>query len=358
MSKLNVYEEDSIYIAKCNSISWEQLNNTTILVTGATGLIGSTLIRGILKHNELFESKIFIIALSRNKDKYSMAFNGYEDNQYLSALFGDICDVELGDRKIDYIVHGASITASQSFVTNPVETIETAIFGTRHILDIARKKQVKDFVFLSSMEVYGTPKEGQIITEDQMGYLDPLSVRSSYSESKRLCENLCVSYVSEYAVPIKIVRLTQSFGPGIAMDDKRVFAEFARCIIGGKDIVLLTKGETKRMYLYTADAATAILTILTKGQNGVAYNAANMNTYCSVADMANMLVSSLGVNGQKVIINEHSDLDRGFNPTQQVYLDVSKLTELGWESNIDLIKMFQRMIDGMEKNIDECDVRF
>lgn len=339
-----IYEEDAIAIAECDSILWEQLNNSTILITGATGLIGSTLIRGILRRNELYHSNIKVVALIRNKEKFNKVFEKQRHDSNLSTVYGDICNFELGNTRIDYIIHGASITSSKSFIINPVETILTAINGTNHILEVAVRDNIKGVVYLSSMEVYGKPTEGQILTEDQMGYLDPISVRSSYSESKQMCENLCVSYASEYNVPVKIVRLTQTFGPGVEANDSRVFAEFARCITTQKNIVLLTKGDTKRMYLYTVDAATAILTVLTKGKNGSAYNAANVDSYCTVKEMAEMLVNEFGTEKQKVVINASSDKTRGFNPSQQTYLDTNKISMLGWRCKHGLKDMYERMI--------------
>ena len=213
-------------------------------------------------------------------------FSSYIERGDLQLVAGDILKLPLIEENVDYIIHGASITASRDFVEKPVETITTAIDGTRNLLELARQKNVKGMVYMSSMEVYGTPYDEQPLTEERMGYLNPLAVRSSYSESKQMVENLCVAYASEYGIPVKIVRLTQTFGPGVAGDDGRVFAEFARCAVMGKDIRLQTEGLTKRMYLYTADAVTALLTVLTKGEDGQAYNAANVNSYFYIREMA------------------------------------------------------------------------
>ena len=134
-------------------------------------------------------------------------------------------------------------------------------------------------VYLSSLEVYGVPQtEDGTVTETDYGYIDPLSVRSSYSEGKRMVECLCASYAKEYQVPVKVARLSQTFGAGVEYHDGRVFAEFARCAVEKRNIILHTAGNTLRTYCYTKDAVAALLTILVKGEVGSAYNVTNKNT--------------------------------------------------------------------------------
>jgi nucleoside-diphosphate-sugar epimerase len=322
-----------------------------VLVTGATGLIGMNLIRGLMSYNELGKSRIKVFALVRNLEKGRRIFKEYIEKEWVALVQGDILTSIVIDESIDYIIHGASVTASRDFVEKPVETILTAIEGTKHVLDFARKKHVKSMVYMSSMEVYGTPYDDEPLTEERMGYLNPLAVRSSYSESKQMVENLCVAYSSEYGVPVKIVRLTQTFGPGVDANDRRVFAEFARCVVSGEDIILQTKGETKRMYLYTADAVTSLLTVLTKGENGQAYNAANTNTYCSIFEMAELVARVFGEGKSKVLVSIPQTPNTSYNPVMSVYLDTGKLQQLGWKAEVDLIEMYRRMIVSMGESI-------
>ena len=344
MTDKKIYEEDGYCIATSNAIDWKQLNNSHVLITGATGLIGTTLIRGIMAYNALGKGTVHVLAYVRNMEKANALFEEYIAKGWLNLVVGDILQDIVIDEQVDYILHGASETASKAFVEKPVETILTAIEGTKNLLEFAHKRQVKSMVYMSSMEVYGTPKDSEPLTEDKMGYLNPLAVRSSYSESKRMVENLCVAYASEYNVPVKIVRLTQTFGPGVLSDDGRVFAEFARCATQGRDICLQTKGETKRMYLYTADAATALLTVLTKGQNAEAYNAANPITYCSIREMADMVASEFGKGNCQVKLTIPDNPNTSYNPTHKIYMDISKLESLGWKSEKGLREMYERMI--------------
>lgn len=343
-----IYLEDNYSIASNDAIDWTALKDSTIMVTGATGLIGAALIRGIMEYNHSFQGNIQVVALVRNEKKAFEMFSSYIQLGWLHVVAGDVNTIRYVEEKIDYIVHGASVTSSRDFVEKPVETIVTAIEGTRNILELAKKKQIKSMVYLSSMEVYGTPLDDKPLTEDKMGYLNPLAVRSSYSESKQMVENLCVAYKAEYQVPVKIVRLTQTFGPGVAADDGRVFAEFARCAANGKDIRLQTAGLTERMYLYTADAATALLTVLTKGTDGEAYNAANKNTYCSIKEMADMVSKKFGQGKSKVVIDIPKIPNASYNPVCHIYLECSKLEKLGWMAKTGLEEMYRRMMVCMD----------
>ena len=343
-----IYNEDNSFIAQSSSIEWNNLCNNSVLITGATGLIGATIVRGIMEYNRLNADNIKLYALVRNREKAEKMFADYMEDSTLSLVEGDINTFDEFLPDVDYIIHGASVTASKDFVTKPVETIMTAIEGTRNILELARRKKVKGMVYMSSMEVYGTPLDEQPLTEERMGYLNPLAVRSSYSESKQMVENLCVAYSSEYQVPVKIIRLTQTFGPGVAADDGRVFAEFARCATMGKDIRLQTIGATQRMYLYTADAATAILTVLTQGKPGSAYNAANMDTYCSIREMADLVAEHFGNKKCNVVLDIPDTPNASYNPICHVYLDCGRLEALGWKARVGLVDMYHRMIECME----------
>lgn len=339
-----IYLEDMQAIAACNSINWKALEGASVLITGATGLIGATLIRGLMEFNQSCDRKICVVAMVRNEEKAKRLFSAYMHSDVFKLVVGDINGLKDLDVPIDYIIHGASVTSSKDFVVKPVDTILTAIEGTKNILELARKKQVKSMVYMSSMEVYGAPVDSAPLTEEKMGYLNPLSVRSSYSESKQMAENLCVAYNSQYQVPVKIVRLTQTFGPGVAADDGRVFAEFARCAAKGKDIRLQTAGLTERMYLYTADAATALLTVLTKGENATAYNAANMKTYCSIKEMAELVAGEFGQGKSKVVIDIPDVPNPNYNPVAHIYLQCERLEQLGWRARTDLKEMYRRMM--------------
>ncbi len=330
---------------------FDDLRGSTVFVTGATGLIGSQVVKALACANRLKDSHIRILAFVRSEEKARKVFGSLLDRGDVSLVFGDVNrEIETGEN-VDYVIHGASATSSRFFVTNPVETILTALEGTKNILVFARGKAVKGMVYLSSLEVYGVPgTEDGRVTEKDYGYMDPMSVRSSYSEGKRMVECLCASYASEYGVPVKVARLSQTFGAGVEYNDGRVFAEFARCAVEKRNIVLHTAGNTLRSYCYTKDAVSALLYILVKGNAGEAYNVTNEDTAVTIREMAQCVCDTFPESGISVEFDMPGDLASfGYNPEMVIRLDSSRLKALGWQPTVGLRDMFVRMIQGFRK---------
>lgn len=349
MLKNHVLQEDLERLEKC--LSLEELHGKSIFITGATGLIGAQIVKLLSLHNELSSEQINIIAFVRSIEKAKQILGDLIEKSKIQLCVGDINREIKWHTNVDYIIHGASVTSSKSFVTSPVETIKTAIEGTDHILSFAREKSVSGFIYLSSLEVYGVPVKDGFIKEEDYGYIDPLSVRSSYSEGKRMVECLCVSYAKQYGIPIKIARLSQTFGAGVEYNDGRVFAEFARCAIEGRNIILHTKGNTIRSYCYTTDAIAAIFYILLKGQVGEAYNVTNMSTVVSIKEMAQLVCDIAAEKNIEVKYDIPEDIELyGFNPEMVIKLDSTKLLQLGWAPKLELREMFIRLICSMENS--------
>lgn len=326
-----------------NTNPWDVLYNTSVLITGATGLIGRTLVYRLEEINRLYSANIHVFALVRNIEKARRCF---EPSTLLDLIQGDLMnDVALPDG-IDYIVHTASQTSSLGFVGHPVETSELALNGTRQLLSYTLTHSVKGFIFLSSMEVYGFPQKGQKVKECDIGRFNIQSARSCYPLSKIMCENLCFSYFSEYSIPVIVLRLTQTFGEGVTYEDGRVFAEFARCAIEKKDIVLNTTGKTERSYLYSRDAVEAIGFALKYGVNGNIYNVANEETYCSIAQMAEQVAQEYGISVQ---IRPQDPSILGYANTLYMDLDTTAIKDLGWTPTKNLIQMYDALIQDMRR---------
>ncbi|OOR99859.1 nucleotide sugar dehydratase [Haemophilus paracuniculus] len=319
------------------------LANSTILITGATGLIGSHLVYSILEANKRYQLNIQVLALIRNLEKAKSLFGKYTALNGLELINGDVLALPTITQNIDYIIHGASITSSSDFVKKPVDTIEISLQGTKNLLNLAKEKEVKSFVYLSSLEVYGTVDKKDVFEKD-FGYIDFTNVRSSYSEGKRMAECLCISYSSQFNIPVKIARLAQTFGPGVDYNDNRVFAQFARSMIEKKDIVLHTTGETERNYCYTKDAVSALLYILLKGNISNAYNVANENTMISIKKMAEMVAKLDPTNSVKVVIELKDSQSLGYNPVVKIKLKTEKLEKLGWKATTNTELMFKNLI--------------
>ena len=342
-----ILKEDIDYIAKSNMIAWNMLEGKSILITGATGLIGSQIVFALDQYNQLNDGKIKIYALVRNVEKAEKIFENH--GEYVKVVVGDIRSAIAIEDEIDYIIHGASMTSSKEFVDYPVETILTGMTGTDNVLRFAREKNVKSMVYLSSLEVYGvTDPDKKSVKEAEYGYIDQLVPRSSYSEGKRMAECLCISYGHEYGVPVKIARLSQTFGPGVSYSDNRVFAQFARCAIEGENIVLKTKGETFRNYCYIRDAITGILCVLLKGKSNEAYNIANKETGINICDMAHLVADNIAQKQINVVFDIAEDLSKfGYGPTIKIALDTDKIEKLGWKAEVGMKDAFERMINSM-----------
>lgn len=326
-----VFRQDLEEILADPAISWQELDGKRILVTGATGLIGSTLISALLYYGKSSQNPPRVLALVRNEEKARRLFAEQlaDCGACLEFAVGDVCHLPQIGGAVDYIIHGASQTASKAFLEKPVETIETAITGTKNLLELAKEKKCSSFVYLSSMEVYGTVDAATPLKEEMAGYLNSLSIRSNYPLSKRLCENLCCAYASEYDVPAKICRLAQVFGPGVDIDkDQRIMPYCVRCARDGEDIVLRTKGKSARMLLYTMDAVSAILTILLKGSNATAYNAANENTFSTILQTAQ---TAAELAGNRIQVRIEENANGQYPPDYRWELDCGRLRSLGWE---------------------------
>lgn len=350
MNSLKEYQE----IFQTN-FEWEKFQGKTFLITGASGLIGSHIIKALCVLNKQFskKDKIRILAVARDENKFLDIIGKYADTTDIKFITNDIVNPLVVDENVHYIIHGASVTSSMEFVKKPVETLNTTFQGTKNMLDLGVQKKVLSFVYLSSLEVYGqVSNDFATIDENNYGYIDFLNVRSSYSEGKRIAECLCTSYANEYDVPVCIARLSQTFGPGVSYNDGRIFAEFARAVIESRNIVLHTKGDTERSYCYVIDAVEAILKLLLRGQVGEAYNIANKDTYISIRDMA-LLVSERYSNLNTKVVYELSRNEKyGYNPTVKINLDTEKIENIGWKPKTSLEMMFDNLIDDMKKKRD------
>lgn len=334
-------------IASGSAIRWSALDGSRILITGATGLIGSSCARMLLERNRVADAGTTVFALVRNVDKAHAMLKGYSEADGLVLVQGDLTDPTLHlPANLDFIIHAGCPTASSYFASHPAETTQAIVQGTLTMLEYARATpEFCAMVYVSSMEVYGAgnhDRNGTALKEPDLGRLDTMQTRSCYPEGKRMAENFCRSYAVEYGVPAKVIRLAQTFGPGIAPDDTRVFAQFARAAINGSDIVLRTTGASSRMYLYTYDAVTAILTVLTEGAPGEAYNAANPATFCSVYEMAELVAHEIA--GGSIQVRIEVDPNAPYPPEHHLPLDTSKLKSLGWQPTADLKTMYERLI--------------
>ena len=317
---------------------FSELQGKKILVTGATGLIGSMVVKTLLYANKEHNLKIEIIGQIRNTEKAKLIYGD------LFEAISFIHDVNI---KCDFIVHTVLPTTSRFFIEHPVETIRTSVSSTMDVLEVARSNNA-NMVYLSSMEQYGIPYEsGQIMTEDKVGIIDHLNVRSSYSESKRLCECLCASYSEEYGVNVKIARLAQTFGAGIPSSDNRMPIQFAKSVVEGKDIVLHTEGKSVSNFVYLTDAITGIFVMLSKGISGQAYNICNDNETRSVREIADLVANEVAKGNIRVLVEKKENM--GYAPDVNMYLNSEKLQSLGWSPYVGMKDAYLRLVQYLEE---------
>ncbi|MGN0204632.1 MAG: NAD-dependent epimerase/dehydratase family protein [Coprococcus sp.] len=334
-----------------SDLPFECFRRKTFLVTGATGLVGSLLVKALLYCNKRHDLNLKVFAVVRNKGKADQIFEDFSNDPALGYVIADLtCDEISVEDNCDYVIHAAAVTTSRIMVQDPVGTIKTAVDGTDKILKFAVEKKAEAVVYISSMEVYGQPNGDGKTAEKDLGLVDITTVRSCYPEGKRMCECLCTAYASQYGLNVKTARLAQTFGAGILPSENRVFAQFARSAMGGKDIVLHTTGESEGNYVYTRDAIKAILLLLVRGDAGQPYNIANEESHITIRSMAELVAKEIADDQIKVIIDIPEDQAAlGYAPAVRMWLDSSRMRSLGWKPEVNLIESYRRMIEWMRR---------
>jgi UDP-glucuronate decarboxylase len=333
-----------------SNLPWSMFNGRTVLITGANGFLPAYMLETLLYLNEgkhkYRTQKTKVIGLVRNRAKAMSRFSHYQGRDDLHLIEQDVCRPISIKEKIDYIIHAASQASPRFYSVDPVGTLAANIMGTSNLLTLAFKKKIAGFLFLSTSEVYGRVDPFQIpIKEDNYGWIDPTDVRSCYAESKRMGETMCISWFHQYGVPAKIVRPFHTFGPGMRLDDGRVFADFVADVLGSRNIILRSDGSATRAFCYLADATIGFFTVILKGKPGEAYNIGNDKGEMSILELASMMAGLFPEKGIKVIRGEQTTQDNYLKSTiSRSSPDIAKARALGWQPMTSVSDGFARTI--------------
>lgn len=338
-----ILHEDAEKILE-QDIDWGQLKKSKIMVTGASGMLGSYITRTILTLKRKNGWDIDVHVLVRNPDKLPEDIRN--DVNIIQQSVDRPIDTDVG---FDYIVHAASPASPLIMKDDPVGTIAANALGTFYTLELAHRSNARGYIFISSREIYGQPYEGQHeFTEETYGFVDPLSSRSCYPEGKKAAETMCASYAYQYGLNVKIARLAHTYGPGMSVDDGRVQADFLRDVINNRDIVLKSEGKPIRTYTYISDAVAAIFRILLNSDEMV-YNISSPESTVSIRQLAETLVDAYPERGLKLVFDIPEDqCNSGTAPFTLGILNSDKLHDIGWTPEYSLKEGLMRTVEYLE----------
>ena len=332
---MNIFEEEFCRYAKY--INYSLLKDKTFLITGAKGYLASATIRFLLYLNKTYNLNLFIYGATRNPAKIPDYIQEYQAIKYINF---DTFDNLIYDRPIDYIIHSAAPTSRLEFINHPLETFDIINNGTRRILDFSKNNNVKSVLYLSSVEIYGSPKTTDLVKETDYFALDQNEIRNCYPLGKKVAEYLCKTYYKLYNLPINIVRPSSVQGLFQPYTEDRIFNQILRCILEHKDFVMKTKGETAKTLIYTMDAIYGMLTILLSSKYGETYNLTDSRTFFKMKDIVQNIFDHFET-GLKVIFDLEDDAKTGYIAPLSYNLDITKLEGLGWKPQTDLYKIYE-----------------
>lgn len=321
----------------------KQDREINVLVTGASGLIGSMLVDTLMTYSTQNDHyKICVYCLGRSVHRLEKRFSNWMTYENIYFLEGDICVFNLDNILFDFIIHAASNADPRTYATQPISTIITNIKGTENVLNYCQNHRSTRLLLTSTFEVYGSIDGQDIYTEDAYGTIDCTRLRAGYPESKRIAELLARSYHEEYGIDVIIARICSVYGPTMLQNDSKAHAQFINDGLNHQDIVLKSEGKQKRTYCYVTDIVAALLHLMFNGISGEIYNVANSNSIATIAEVAKMVAS---ICGQKVVFNIPDLIEaKGFSEPQNCVLDTHKIESLGWMGKYSLEDGLRRTI--------------
>lgn len=339
-----VFKEDLEAIIR-EDLPWEKLKGRTVLITGASGMIGTYMLHVLTELNDRHGYDIRILAMLRNVSKLPCEVRERAD---VEVLTHDVTEPIEAAGDVHYVIHAASPASPLIMQNKPVETIAANTLGTYNTLKLAKEKKAEGYLFISSREIYGQPEDGQeFFYEDTYGFVDQLNPRSCYSEGKKAAETMCVCYHEEYGLNTKIARLAHTYGPGMSIYDGRVQADFLKNVLHKEDIVLKSEGTAVRTYTYIGDAVAGLYRILL-GSEDIVYNIGNEDGKVSIRQLAEIMVDIYPERGLKLVFDIPEGGTKGTAPYTLGILSSKKLRKIGWSPKYSVKEGFKRTLEYLE----------
>ncbi len=351
-----VVDHDLEYIAANLAEEFLRLEGRNLLITGGAGFLGHYLVQAALHWNRararqpirvtVFDSYV------RGVPQWLRRLEGNPDLRLVTHNMAEPLPANMGE--FEYVIHAASIASPTYYRKDPIGTMDANVNGLRNLLEHARArkstgKPFEGFLFYSSSEIYGDPSPENIPTpETYRGFVSCTGPRACYDEAKRYGETLCVNFARQVGIPVKVARPFNNYGPGLKITDRRVLPDYARDVLGGRDIIMLSDGSPTRTFCYVADAICGYYKILVKGRPGEAYNIGVETPEISMAELAERVVTLarelFGYQGRVV---HQASQDREYlldNPSRRCPVIEKARRELGYSPSISLDEGLRRTL--------------
>lgn len=323
-------------------LPWDDLDGTTVVISGASGMIGSCLVDVLMARTTTYGNNYTVYALARHRQELADRFRPYAKDPRLVVMPVDVSAGPVDVGQADYVIHAAGNTHPVAYSTDPIGTIMTNVSGTQAMLDLARRRQARRTVFLSTVEIYGENRGTGKFCEGDLGYIDCNTLRAGYPESKRVGEALCQAFRTQYGLDVVIPRLPRVYGPTLRPTDSKALSQFLFKAVAGQDIVLKSDGAQVYSYCHVADAVSAILVCLLSGRPGQAYNVAAPSSDIRLRDLAQLVADTAGCK----VVHDRPDAveQRGYSAATLAVMDGTRLSELGWAPLYDIREGVRRTI--------------
>ena len=338
-----VIEADVAEILEAD-LPWTALFGSRVLVTGASGMLPSYVCYVLLALNDRFDAGITVHGLVRNEAKARRVLGPVLDRPDLRLVVADVSGFADESLAFDSVIHGASAARPALHAADPVATMKANLLGTFGLLDLCVARGAGSFSLMSSAEVYGAqPAGATLIAEDSYGGFDILNPRASYSESKRAAETICAAYAKQFGIHCTIPRFGHIYGPGMALDDGRVQADFTAAVIEGRDVTLNSAGTASRTYTYVSDAVSGLFHALLRGESAMAYNIADPAGLVTIRDLAGLFVAARPAQGLQVRFSNPAD-QSAFASSAAQGLSSERIAALGWRPRVSLAEGIDRTL--------------